>query len=311
MIRYHGFTKRFGAVEAVRDLDLAIEEGETIALIGPNGSGKTTTLKAALGLVRPTSGRVEVAGIDAGHRAARARLGYLPQRLTFPDGCTAREALRLYARLRGATDDLDRLLARVGLEHAADRPANQFSGGMRQRLGLAIAHLGRPRALVLDEPTAALDPSGALVVRDLVEEIRAGGTTVVLSSHDLAEVAALADRVGVFVQGRLQALGTPDELVRHLRLPARLRVALADVTHVAVGADAAVSIARTEAERAGARAVRFEGGVLHCEVAPGGEARVLEAIRGCGAAVSEISLHTPGLEEVYRAITIAELRRSA
>ena len=119
----------------------------------------------------------------------------------------------------------------------------------------ALGHR-RPRALVLDEPTAALDPSGALVVRDLVEEIRAEGTTVVLSSHDLAEVAALADRVGVFVQGRLQALGTPDELVRHLRLPARLRVALADVTHVAVGADAAVSIARTEAERAGARAVR-------------------------------------------------------
>lgn len=311
MIRYHGFSKRFGAVEAVRELDLEIREGETLALIGPNGSGKTTTLKAALGLVRPTSGRVEVAGLDAGDRAARARLGYLPQRLTFPDGCSAREVLRLYARLRGATDDLDAILARVGLADAADRSANQFSGGMRQRLGLAIALLGRPRALVLDEPTAALDPSGALVVRDLVEEIRAEGTTVVLSSHDLAEVAALADRVAVFVDGRMQALGTPEELVRHLRLPARLRVALADVALVAAAPDTAADIAREEAERAGARAVRFEGGVLHCEVTPGGEARVLEAIRRCGAAVTEISLRAPGLEEVYRAITVAELRRSA
>ena len=219
MIRYDRFTKRFGAVTAVDGLDLTVDEGETVALIGPNGSGKTTALKAALGLVRPTSGRVLVDGRDASRdgRDARASIGYLPQRLTFPDGMTAREVLRFYAQLRGVEPQL-RLLERVDLLDVADRDVNGFSGGMRQRLGIAVALLGAPRALVLDEPTASLDPSGALAVRDMVHAIRSEGTSVLLSSHDLAEVAALADRIGVFVGGRLGALGTPAELARSLGL---------------------------------------------------------------------------------------------
>lgn len=293
MIRYDGFTKRFGRLTAVDALDLDVRAGETLALIGPNGSGKTTTLKAAIGLVRPTAGRIRVDGRDAADRHARARLGYLPQRLSFPEGCTAREALRLYARLRGVRDDAGRLLERVGLDGAADRPANAFSGGMRQRLGLAIALLGGPRALVLDEPTAALDPSGSLVVRDLIAGIRAEGTTVLLSSHDLSEVAALADRVGVFVAGRLEALGSPHELVRALGLPARLRVGLGD----------AAAHVPTAAERAGASRVHWDGDVLRCEVVPGREAAVLDALRESGAAVTEVSVRVPDLEDVYRAIT--------
>jgi Cu-processing system ATP-binding protein len=219
MIRYEQFTKRFGAVTAVESLDLALDEGETLALIGPNGSGKTTTLKAALGLIRPTSGRVLVEGRDASRdgRDARSRIGYLPQRLAFPDGMTAREVLRFYATLRGVDPEL-RLLDRVGLLEVADRDVNGFSGGMRQRLGIAVALLGAPSVLVLDEPTASLDPTGALAVRDMIHAIRADGTAVLLSSHDLAEVAALADRIGVFVGGRLGALGTPADLARSLGL---------------------------------------------------------------------------------------------
>lgn len=219
MIRYEQFTKRFGAVTAVEYLDLVLEEGETVALIGPNGSGKTTTLKAALGLIRPTSGRVLVDGRDASRdgRDARAGIGYLPQRLTFPDGMTAREVLRFYASLRRVEPEL-RLLDRVNLLEVADREVNGFSGGMRQRLGIAVALLGAPRVLVLDEPTASLDPSGALTLRDMIHAIRAEGTAVLLSSHDLAEVAALADRIGVFVGGRLGALGTATELAHSLGL---------------------------------------------------------------------------------------------
>jgi Cu-processing system ATP-binding protein len=215
MIRYEKFTKRFGRVLAVGALDLDVVAGETLALIGPNGSGKTTTLKAALGLVRATSGRVLVDGMDADRegREARGRVGYLPQRLTFPDGLTAREVLRFYARVRGADAEL-RLLDRVDLLDAADRIVDGFSGGMRQRLGIAIALLGAPRVLVLDEPTASLDPTGALTVRDIVTRIANEGTTVLVSSHDLAEVAALADRVAVFMGGTMRALGTPAELAR-------------------------------------------------------------------------------------------------
>ena len=228
MIRYEQFTKRFGAITAVEGLDLAVGDGETLALIGPNGSGKTTTLKAALGLVRPTAGRVLVDGLDVSRdgRVTRARIGYLPQRLTFPDGMTAWEVLRFFARLRGVEPQL-RLLERVDLLDAADRDVNGFSGGMRQRLGIAVALIGDPRVLVLDEPTASLDPSGALAVRDMVHAIRAEGTAVLLSSHDLAEVAALADRVGVFVGGRLGALGTPAELAHSLGIGVHAMIASA------------------------------------------------------------------------------------
>ena len=211
MISYCGFRKRFGNVTAVHHLDLSIGAGETLALIGPNGSGKTTTLKSLVGLVRPTTGRITVAGQDATEAgpAARALLGYLPQRLTFPDGATARETLRFYARLRGCRDvPVDRLLARVGLADDSDRAVDGYSGGMRQRLGLAVALLGDPPALVLDEPSAALDPTGALMVRDILRGFRQEGRTVLLSSHDLVEVASLADRVAVFAAGRMTACDT-------------------------------------------------------------------------------------------------------
>jgi len=214
MIRYEGFAKSYGRVVAVAGLDLELRAGETLGLIGPNGSGKSTTLKAAVGLVRPTRGRVLVDGLDAAQGPdARARLGYLPQRLSFPEGVTAREAMRFYARLRGTgPEEVESLLERVGLAGAAARATDGFSGGMRQRLGLAIALLGRPRALVLDEPSASLDPTGALLVRDLLREIGAEGTSVLLSSHDLGEVEALADRVAIFTSGRVIAVGTPAEL---------------------------------------------------------------------------------------------------
>jgi Cu-processing system ATP-binding protein len=296
MIEYIHFTKRFGRVQAVSGLDLALRPGETLALIGPNGSGKTTTLKAALGLVRPSEGRVTVAGLDAVRdgRRARREVGYLPQRLGFPEGCTAREAMSFYARLRGVdVAEVDPLLARVGLLHAAERVAETFSGGMKQRLGIAAALLGRPRALVLDEPTAALDPTGSLEVRDLVAGIRAEGTTVFLSSHDLAEVAALADRVAVFVGGRLAALGNMGELVRAFALPARMNVGVPDWTHDP----------REAAERGGARVVAWEQGTLRCEVAAGGEAAVLEALRGASVRTTEITVRAPDLEDVYRAAT--------
>jgi Cu-processing system ATP-binding protein len=155
-----------------------------------------------------------VDGVDAAQDArVRAGLGYLPQRISFPEGVTAREAMRFYARLRDVSRaEVERLLDWVGLTDAAERVTDGFSGGMRQRLGLAVALLGRPRVLLLDEPSAALDPSGALLVRDLLAAVAADGTTVLLSSHDLSEVSALAARVAIFDAGRVSALGTIAEL---------------------------------------------------------------------------------------------------
>jgi ABC-type multidrug transport system ATPase subunit len=224
VIEYVDFSKRFGGVAAVRDLNLHVYDGETLALIGPNGSGKTTTLKAAVGLVLPSSGCVRVCGMDVQSRGrdARRMLGYLPQHVSFPAGCSAREAMNLYASLRGqpnAANAVATLLERVGLADDADRAVDGFSGGMRQRLGIGIALLGDPRILILDEPTSSLDPSGALMMRDIIAGISAEGRTVLLSSHDLAEVERLADRVAIFVHGRLAAIGDLRELqVQHAAL---------------------------------------------------------------------------------------------
>lgn len=242
MIQYEGLTKQYGPLIALSGLDLKVEPGETLALIGPNGSGKSTTLKAALGLVRPTRGKVSVEGTDVnrGGREARAKLGYLPQGLSFPEGFTAREVMLYFARLRGvAPGTVPHLLDRVDLLAVSERNAASFSGGMKQRLGLALALLGSPRALVLDEPTAALDPTGSLAVRDLVREIRGAGTTVLLSSHDLGEVAALADRVAVFVAGRLVALGTIAELARAISPKFVARERTLEEVYRFVAADAA------------------------------------------------------------------------
>jgi ABC-type multidrug transport system ATPase subunit len=215
MISYRGFTKDFGDLRAVDGIDLHVAPGEVVALIGPNGSGKTTTLKALVGLVRPTSGGITVDGFDAtgDGSAARKRLGYLPQRLTFPESVTAREVVRYFAQLRRIENVCPvGFLGRVGLAADAGREVDGFSGGMRQRLGLALALLGDPAALVLDEPSAALDPSGALMVRDILSDIRRDGTTILLSSHDLGEVAALADRIAVFLAGKIVAIGSLPEL---------------------------------------------------------------------------------------------------
>jgi ABC-type multidrug transport system ATPase subunit len=215
MIVYENFSKQFGTVAAVHGLNLEVRSGETLALIGPNGSGKTTTLKGALGLVLPTEGSVTVCGtrVEPGSFEVRSRVGYLPQRLSFPEGCSAREVMNLYATLRGARhDSVADLLQRVELDADAERSVDVFSGGMRQRLGIAIALLGDPQVLILDEPTSALDPTGALMMRDIVRGIAAEGKTVLLSSHDLTEVEELADRVAIFVSGQLSALGDLHEL---------------------------------------------------------------------------------------------------
>jgi Cu-processing system ATP-binding protein len=216
MIEYLGFTKHYGDIHAAQDVSLSVANGETLGLIGPNGSGKTTTLKALVGLVRPTRGTVLVNGQDVhAAPAARGGIGYLPQRVTFPEGMRAVDVVRFYARLRQVdVADPYPLLDQVGLTEAADRVVDDFSGGMRQRLGLAIALLGDPHTVVLDEPSAALDPSGALRMRDLITGIKREGRTVLLCSHDLAEVAQLSDRIALFVNGQVRALGTLPELSR-------------------------------------------------------------------------------------------------
>ena len=210
-------SKRYGSVQALKEVDLAVEEGELVGLLGPNGAGKSTLVKIAVGLVRPSRGEATVVGAPAGSRMARASLGYLAELFRFPGWYTADEVLELHQRLagsRGGAAERARLLEQVALADAKDRRVAGMSKGMQQRLGIAQALVGDPRLLLLDEPTSALDPVGRRTVRSLLEELRERGVSVLLNSHLLSEVELVCDRVAILLGGEVVAAGTPAELSR-------------------------------------------------------------------------------------------------
>jgi ABC-2 type transport system ATP-binding protein len=200
--------KQFGPTLAVAGLSLSVRPGEIFGFLGPNGAGKTTSIKMLLGLVAPTSGSATLLGAPIGDRAARGRVGFLPEHFRFHDCLTARELLRFHGRLHGLhglplDSRVEMLLARVDMLDAADRPLKGYSKGMMQRAGLAQALINDPALVFLDEPTSGLDPLGRLMVRDIIAELRARGTAVFLNSHLLGEVEATCDRVAFVKQGEV------------------------------------------------------------------------------------------------------------
>jgi ABC-2 type transport system ATP-binding protein len=234
MIRTQGLTKRYGKVVAVDDLALHVEEGDVYGFLGPNGSGKTTTVRMLLGLVLATSGTVELLGQEMPRHGKRVlpQVGALVEGPAAYPGMSGRANLSLLDAMGAGGSRSDRsrrigdALDRVGLGGVDSRPVRTYSLGMRQRLGLAAALIRRPRLLVLDEPTNGLDPQGIHEIRDLLLELNREGTTVFLSSHLLAEVEQLCDRVGVLDRGRLVVQDRLDAL----RGPTgRLRVRTPDV----------------------------------------------------------------------------------
>jgi ABC-2 type transport system ATP-binding protein len=210
-------SKRYARIEALRGVDLEVAPGELFGLLGPNGAGKSTLVKIACGLVRPTSGRAEIAGAPAGSPAAHGSLGYLAELFRFPDWLTADELLALHQSLAasaGGAAERAELLELVGLSEASERRVAAMSKGMQQRLGIAQAMVGSPRLLLLDEPTSALDPAGRRTVRRLLEELRSRGVAVLLNSHLLSEVELVCDRVAIISRGEVVAAGSPRELSR-------------------------------------------------------------------------------------------------
>jgi ABC-2 type transport system ATP-binding protein len=217
MLEVRDLRKSYGAVDALKGVDLAIGEGELVGLLGPNGAGKSTLVKIACGLVRPSAGDATIAGAPAGSPEAHRQLGYLAELFRFPDWLSADELLEMHQQLAdstGGVQERGRLLDEVGLTEAANRRVGTMSKGMQQRLGIAQAMVGAPRLLLLDEPTSALDPAGRRTVRRLLEALRERGVAVLLNSHLLSEVELVCDRVAIIARGELVAAGTPDELSR-------------------------------------------------------------------------------------------------
>jgi Cu-processing system ATP-binding protein len=292
MIRFEALAKAFGSHQAVKALTLMVQSGEVVALLGPNGSGKTTSLKAAAGLLRPSSGQVLVGepGLPATLPGARRVLSFLPQKVSFPDLLTGREVVEFYRHLRGvAPGRTDEVLRVAALNGAAGRQVGTYSGGMTQRLGLAVAALPEAPVLLLDEPTSSLDADGLCAFYGLVEQRRQHGQTVLFTSHQWGDVERLADRVAVLVEGRLVADLTQRELsdrlaargVMRLRLDACPPALLARVQRVAPGTRWAMS----QLAIPGAAEVR---------------AAALEAVRSGGAEIRGIASDEGRLDTLYR-----------
>jgi Cu-processing system ATP-binding protein len=279
-------TRTFGAVEALRDVSLAVAEGERVALLGHNRAGKSTLMKTILGLIPATSGEVRVMGAAPGDRAARKVTAYLPENAAFHPALTGREQIALYLRLRGeAASKAGALLERVGLDHAVDRRIGTYSKGMRQRVGLAQALIGRPRLMVLDEPTSGLDPVSRREFYGILDDLARDGAAILLSSHALTEVEARTDRIAILSKGQLVANDTLANLRREAGLPIHIQVAARSET---VG-DVAERLA----------GIRVNGVRVDLTCTHGDKLSRLGQIAGLGSMIEDVEVIPPSLEDLY------------
>jgi ABC-2 type transport system ATP-binding protein len=315
-IRTRGLTKHYDELVAVDHLDLEVRRGEIFGLLGQNGAGKTTTILMLLGLTEPTSGEARVVGLDPARNPleVKRRVGYLPDSVGFYGSMTGRENLRYTGRLNGldgkeAEQTIETVLEQVGLTARADTPAETYSRGMLQRLGIADALVKDPDVLILDEPTAAIDPLGVVEILDLLRQLVADRQmAILLSSHLLTQVQSVCDRVGIFAAGRLVGVGTVSELARRFA---------GDTAQVEVGLEIAGS---DDMERARAALAAIDGVVSVrpadresdpwvLDVRPAERAtrvrqEVLLAAASAGLQLTALRAVVPSLDDIYRAAVV-------
>lgn len=291
-IEIDGLTKRFGDVVAVDGLNLSVEEGEIFGFLGPNGAGKSTTIDTLLDFIRPTEGTVTVLGHDAQREgeAVRQKTGVLPDAYHVYDRLTGRQHLEFVLEMKGANEDPETLLERVNIADAADRKAGGYSKGMRQRLVLAMALVGDPDLLVLDEPSTGLDPNGAREMREIIREENDRGTTVFFSSHVMEQVEAVCDRVAIINRGQLVAVDTIEGL--------RDATETGEVLYVYVSG-LNDSVVEQVAEIAGVGSASIDDGRLRVAVDGVSKFAVLHAIDANVASVQDFSVVESSLEDLF------------
>ncbi|NDW07671.1 ABC transporter ATP-binding protein [Jiella pacifica] len=280
-------TIAFGSLTALDHVSLSVQKGERLALLGHNGAGKSTLFRAILGFLSPNTGTIRIADAAPGSERARRAVSYLPEAVAFPKALTGSEVITYFARLKGEPPRKTlELLETVGIADASKRRVGTYSKGMRQRLGLAQALIGRPDLLLLDEPTSGLDPISRGEFYDLVDRVARQGAAVLLSSHSLTEVEAKTDRVAILSKGRLVAEGRLADLAGAAALPIKVRVR-------AKGADADALHAKIGGRRLNGRSVELDCGA-------GDKMAVLSRLAALGDVVADIEIDTPRLDDVYR-----------
>jgi Cu-processing system ATP-binding protein len=280
-------SKHFASFRAVDQVSFDLQPGERVALLGHNGAGKTTLFKMILGFLKRDGGEISVLNAAPGSDGARQGTSYLPESVAFPGVLTGKEVLKFYARLKGQkpTDALP-LLERVGLADAAGRRVSTYSKGMRQRLGLAQALIGRPKLVLLDEPTTGLDPISRQNVYELIGEIAEQGATVLLSSHALTELEARTDRILIMSKGKLVADDQLNQLREQAGLPIRMKIWTKP--------DAAEQVA----DQLGTTRLNGRSVELDCTIDD--KIKALSAISALGNLVEDVDVHAPSLDDVYR-----------
>lgn len=294
-------TKRYGAAVAVQDLNLEVRGGEVFGMLGPNGSGKTTTILMLLGLTEPSSGEISVLGLDPRRRplSVKRQVGYLPDTVGFYNDLTGRENLSYTAALQGlkrrdAAGRIDGALKRVGLSESADRRVSMYSRGMRQRLGLAELLLKQPRLAILDEPTLGLDPEAADWFLNTIRELKSDGMALLIASHLLPQVQSVCDRVGLFARGRMALTGTIDKLARAV---------LGSIGYIELQARAngdAKAVEQKLRSVSDVTSVTATGDGWRVEADADVRGSLARAAFEAGADVTGINWHRPQLDDIYR-----------
>ncbi|EMA34595.1 ABC transporter [Halobiforma lacisalsi AJ5] len=301
-ITVDGLTKSFGGTLALQDLSFEVREGEVFGFLGPNGAGKSTTINVLLDFVRPTTGSVAVLGMDAqAHsREIRSRTGVLPEGYRVYERLTGRQHLEFAIDSKGVDDDPDRLLERVDIADAADRKAGGYSKGMAQRLMLAMALVGEPDLLILDEPSTGLDPNGAREMREIVRAENDRGATVFFSSHSMEQVEAVADRVGILRDGEMVAVDSVAGLRDSLEDGTTLRVTVDRIDDDALDAVRALEDVSNAAVESGDRNEAEPTLVVSVD---GSKTAVLGELEDRGIEVHDFSTQEASLEDVFQSYT--------